>query len=164
MPPLGTTALTVRFFFRIDPLNLYFSTAQPILLTRLTNLPHPSSSRSAQPILIIYSTNPSHPLNQSTSSTQLIPIITSTDPSHLLNWSFLFVHLLNLFASSAQTNFIYTTDPPHPVNQSFSFTQPKPLLTDFSSWFQVYHIACLFSSPDSEQFKSKIGINRYSPC
>ena len=23
---------------------------------------------------------------------------------------------------------------------------------------------CLFSSPDSEQFKSKIGINRYSPC
>ena len=26
------------------------------------------------------------------------------------------------------------------------------------------HIACLFSSPDSGQFKSKIGINRYSPC
>ena len=42
--------------------------------------------------------------------------------------------------------------------------ETKLLLTDFSSWFQVYHIACLFSSPDSEQFKSKIGINRYSPC
>ena len=42
--------------------------------------------------------------------------------------------------------------------------ESKLLLTDFFSWFQVYHIACLFSSPDSEQFKSKIGINRYSPC
>ena len=41
--------------------------------------------------------------------------------------------------------------------------ETKLILTDFFSWFKVYHIACQFSFPDCEQFKSTIGFIRYSP-